>query len=388
MMDLIMKKIIPLVLSSVFLTGCMTTHSAYNNNNKHQPAPKVEFAKDFFTEEIKQCGYAKMTTFNVSYADALLYVTPEDLYESGSLTVKWNYIGDKVLRLVDLSYTVASDKDAQGAKVLLNIIEEAANTNLMYNWENWNDIKGKSCWKGPDGKCAYHHPEFTTHFITGILISAIVLEEYITPQQKVTFDKYFAKMYKRFIRPQAFNNWSSGFYANANGGVGNIAYARWTNDEKLFLKEVNYRKKIIRGHFRKDGWIENNSWRGNRDYWYHTLGLDSALGYMLLARANGYDLFKDTDINSRISASIDKTVLGNKSLEEFSKKGYKGKNHVTGKRGARPHMHQESINLVQIMQEEYGVYITPRKQHFSRQHGREKVSSHVGFNASCYYKNN
>ena len=116
----------------------------------------------------------------------------------------------------------------------------------------------------------------------------------------------------------------------------------------------------------------------------YNLRIDS---YGTVDELNSYlGLIKDQDINSRVSASIDKTVLGNKSLEEFSKKGYKGKNHIKGKKGARPHLHQEAINIVQFMKEEYGVHITPREEHFRRRGNQENISSTIGFNASCYYK--
>lgn len=368
----------------LILSACNTTTNAGITFNK---TPEyVNFANDFFVDEVKQCGITDLSEDNIYFIDELIGIQPDELYNSNSLTVKWNYIGDRILRLLDMSYYAASNKDEVYAQMILETIEEAADTNLMYNWENWSDVAGQSCWKGPNGKCAYHHPEFATSFISGILISAVILEEYISPEQRVKFDRYFNKMHKRFIKPQAFNNWSTGFYAGSNGGIGNLAYARWTRDSRLFAKEIKYRKKIIKKHFRKDGWIENNSWRGNRDYWYHTLGVDAVLGYMIIARANGVDLFNDPVIGPRIQASIDKTILGNKSLEKFSEKGYKGKNHITGPKNARPHMHQNATNLTKIVEEEYGIYINPRNEHFRRGRTQENVNVHSGFNASCYYK--
>ena len=367
---------------AVFLSACsMTTQSLSN-------ASQTELAEDFFTNKIGSCGKSPVVNANINFVNDLLTVTPNRLYNSSSLTVDWNYIGDRVLRMVDMSYKVASTNDEAGAIKLLGIIEDAADKNKFYDWQNWRDVAGSSCWKGPDSKCAYHHPEFVSQFFAGVLITANVLDEYIWPEQREKFNKYFAKMYKRFIKPQAFNDWSSGFYAGANGGLGNLAYARWTRDTRLFAKEINFRKKIIKKHFRKDGWIENNSWRGNRDYWYHTLAVDTVLGYMLIARANGVDLFNDPVIGPRVYASLEKTVLGNKSLKEFSKKGYKGKNHITGKKDARPHMHQEATNLVLIAKKEYGITIKPRAEHFRRQNGQENVNALIGFNASCYYRSN
>lgn len=369
-----------LIFSAIFLSACSVTTQSLSKSTQ------TDFAQDFFTDQIGSCGKLPVVNSNLDYVNDLLYVTPDRLYNSNSLTVKWNYIGDRILSMLDMTYTVASEKDKIGADKILQTIENAADKNLFYTWDNWNDIAGKSCWKGPNGKCAYHHPEMVSQFFAGILISAIVLEEYVTPKQKQKFDVYFAKMYKRFTKPQAFNDWSTGFYAGANGGLGNIAYARWTRDTRLFNKEINYRKKIIKKHFRKDGWIENNSWRGNRDYWYHTLAVDTVLGYMLIARSNGVDLFNDPVIGPRVNASIQKTILGNESLSKFSEKGYKGKNHIKGKKDARPHMHQEATNLVQILQREYGVVIMPRQEHFRRQKDQIMVNSNVGFNASCYYK--
>ena len=374
-----------LLFLTILLSACSVSTQTHTINYPNT-ASKMTFAEDFFVDEVKSCGASKVTDDKLNYVQGLIGIDPTELYNSTSLTVNWNYIGDRVLTNLDMAYYVASNKDEVGAIKLLQIIEDAADTNLFYDWENWQDVAGQSCWKGPDGKCAYHHPEFATQAFVGMMLTAIVLEEYIWPEQKQKFDKYFAKMYKRFIFPQAFNDWSTGFYAGANGGLGNLAYARWTRDEFLFNKEIKYRKHIIRKHFRKDGWIENNSWRGNRDYWYHTLGVDAVLGYMLIARSNGVNLFDDPKIGPLVYASVEKTVLGNVSLAEFSIKGYKGKNHIKGKKDARPHMHQEATNVVEIIKNEYGVSITPRPEYFQRQNGQIMINSTMGFNASCYYK--
>lgn len=365
----------------VLLNACSTTQVITHTS-------QTSFAEDFFVEDIKSCSVYDVNEQNLNFVEDLIGIEPTELYNSNSLTVKWNYIGDRVLRNLGMAYTVASENNQEDAEKLLAMVEQAADTSLFYDWENWQDIAGKSCWKGPDSKCAYHHPEVVSQAFLGMMMTAIVLEEYVTPSQKTKFDNYFKKMYNRFIKPQAFNSWSTGFYAGANGGIANLAYARWTRDQGLFIKEINYRTRIIKKHFREDGWIENNSWRGNRDYWYHTLGVDTVLGYMLIARSNGVDLFNDPIIGLRVRASIDKTILGNQSLEKFSEKGHKGKNHITGAKDARPHMHQEATNLVEIVSREYGIDIKPRSEHFRRQDDQEKVNSLVGFNASCYYSSN
>ena len=75
-----------------------------------------------------------------------------------------------------------------------------------------------------------------------------------------------------------------GFYAMGNGGIPNLVYANWANDKKFAAKEFNFRFKNIEKVFYKDGYINNNSFRGYRGLWYHSYGLNSALGYIYLAK--------------------------------------------------------------------------------------------------------
>ena len=62
---------------------------------------------------------------------------------------------------------------------------------------------------------------------------------------------------------------------------------RWTNNKKLAAKEINFRLKYIDKIFYDDGYINNNSFRGYRGLWYHSYGLNSALGYIYLAHLWG-----------------------------------------------------------------------------------------------------
>ena len=63
------------------------------------------------------------------------------------------------------------------------------------------------------------------------------------------------------------------FYQFANGGMTTLTYAAWIGNKKLAAKEINFRFKEISKLFFDDGYINNNSFRGSRAQWYHSLGV-------------------------------------------------------------------------------------------------------------------
>ena len=83
---------------------------------------EVNFAEDFFTDEVKSCGYSNVNKNNLDFVNELIDITPDRLYNGGSLAADWNYIGDRVLRNLDMSYRVASEKDETGAIKILELL--------------------------------------------------------------------------------------------------------------------------------------------------------------------------------------------------------------------------------------------------------------------------
>ena len=84
-----------------------------------------------------------------------------------------------------------------------------------------------------------------------------------------------------------FKKNDQGFYAMANGGLTTLIYASWTDNKKLAAKEINHTFKEIDKLFYEDGYINNNSFRGVRGQWYHSYGVDIALGYVYVANLWG-----------------------------------------------------------------------------------------------------
>ena len=124
---------------------------------------------------------------------------------------------------------------------------------------------------------------------------------------------------------------TEGFYAHANGGLGILVYAHWSDNKKLAANEINYRLKRIDHYFMEDGYIKGNSFRGNRSQFYHTYGVNATLGYIWIAKQFGAKVPENIEnkvINSiHISnlAIVDREKFLSKRMEE--NKSYK---HNTG----------------------------------------------------------
>ena len=70
----------------LILSACNTTTNAGITFNK---TPEyVNFANDFFVDEVKQCGITDLSEDNIYFIDELIGIQPDELYNSNSLTVK------------------------------------------------------------------------------------------------------------------------------------------------------------------------------------------------------------------------------------------------------------------------------------------------------------
>ena len=122
-------------------------------------------------------------------------------------------------------------------------------------------------------------------------------------------------MYKKFLKPIQFKKNDKGFYAMANGGLSTLVYASWTEDKKLAAKEINHTFKQIDKLFYDDGYINDNSFRGLRGQWYHSYGVDIALGYIYIAELWGANVPKN--IQDKIFNSVKIVNLAITDPEKF-----------------------------------------------------------------------
>ena len=345
------------------------------------------FANDFFVSEIENISCRVDGDFEKRFASTqdFLKVSPEAMYSnSTSLTIAFEYIARPLHDLLANVYTSVAIKDLDAQKRLAKQIVELAEANVMYDWMDWERAsKNGSCWSSPDSKCEMHYPEIVQAAAGGLIIAAVILREHFSDLENQTLNAYFDAMHLKFIKPLAVQHAKSGFTANANGGFSNLAFAAWKLDEEMFLDEIAFRTWQMNSMITDEGYIKGNSWRGVRDYWYHTLGADQMYSYALLARNNGIDLFKHPLLETKFRALAEKTLLGNKDKSAFSKKGYRGSNYTKRKSAARPHVHQEAVNLPSILHYEFGIDLVLEPEFFKRKSNQINIG--VGFNSSCVY---
>ena len=177
---------------------------------------------------------------------------------------------------------------------------------------------------------------------------------------------------------------------------GDIMYGRGTADMKASIaafvesvkeflaqsKELNFRFKNIEEVLYDDGYINNNSFRGFRALWYHSYGLNSALGYIYLAKRWGAKV-PDLVMN-RITKAAEVLNLGITDYESFSSRKYDGKqkNNQYKKHNARKHTHQEALAIDTLMEMVTGIkhekditYLAKRPKY--------GIDDLIGFNANC-----
>ena len=141
------------------------------------------------------------------------------------------------------------------------------------------------------------------------------------------------------------------------GSFSVLAYAAYTQDKNLAYKTFEETYNYIDKRLLEDGFIVNNSFRGVRGYWYHTLGLNNILGFVALAEEWNYPL--NDDFKLRISKAVDQMGLGARDInayhaqwiDKFNTKTYRLKfagrdiyvgNSSLDEKDARYHIHQHA----------------------------------------------
>ena len=131
-----------------------------------------------------------------------------------------------------------------------------------------------------------------------------------------------------------------------------------------------------------DGYINNNSFRGYRGLWYHSYGLNSALGHLYLAKLWGAEV--PETVIKKVTKAAKVLNLGIKDYEKFSSRKYDGDqlNNNYKKKNARMHTHQEAIAIDTLMKLVTGV-ILENDPIYLRKRKKKGIDDLVGFNANC-----
>jgi hypothetical protein len=266
---------------------------------------------------------------------------------------------------------------------------EIAKANTLHNSISYKELKKKGrCWKdnNPKAPCWYHEYEFAGQWFGNYMISAVMLKSELNKEEFKIVNNYIKKMYKKFLKPIQFKKNDKGFYAMANGGLSTLVYASWTEDKKLAAKEINHTFKQIDKLFYDDGYINDNSFRGLRGQWYHSYGVDIALGYIYIAELWGANVPKN--IQDKIFNSVKIVNLAITDPEKFlERKNPNGlaRNRITDPKKATPHTHQMAIAIDTLMEivtgiklENDPIYLRKRKMHTP-----DGIDDLIGFNPNC-----
>ena len=292
---LIATGLISLGLSGNVWAANWNSGSQGTQKSDYKDPQVIIFPKDFFVEKIKgnSCygsGAWNQEPLSNGMFDLLIQdevskltsIDSKTLEEtSTSLTVNHDYISRKWALLLDLTYDAVASENQSKIEAVKDILVSMAKNRVLLGATKPEEHDGQ-CWKdgNQNAKCKIHFSLHSGYTFVAAMISAIVLEEHITAQEKKMLDEYFSESYERYVRPLTLGQLKSkGLYEFADYGIGVLAYARWTKDEKLAKLELKRRYFSFLQKIEDDGFLKENSYRGYRGYWYHTLGVEGVFAY-------------------------------------------------------------------------------------------------------------
>ena len=314
---------------------------------------------------------------NFQWMNELKFYSWKDDHDkrSDSLTV---YMEQLTNRMNFLNATldnaiIRGELDVQ-AKLTISLLLTYAESNLMLDSTSIPEInamrkKGtfKRCYKGKgDTKavCHWHTAQEASRFAGQLTIAALKVQPYMDDISSKIIGNYLEELYEKFSQPWQDNHikrWKKkslvGFYQMGYGSFSVLAYAAYTQDKQLARKTFKETYNYINNRLLENGLIVNNSFRGVRGYWYHTLGLNNILGYVSLAEEWNYPL--DNELKKRISKAVEQMALGANDIDaynaqwmqNFNTKTYRlnfeGRNIYVGnssldKKDARYYIHQQA----------------------------------------------
>jgi len=379
------KKILFIFLSILF----------FNLSAQAQVKSKdIKFPRKFYTDKIKTCNAMPNKSFELNYyykqVEGLIgYDWPSDhIKNSNSLTVKHEKITVPIKIFLTATHNAISEGDKKSIEKAKKLLIDLAKADTLYDSISIEGLKSKpKCWanNNPNSPCWYHQYEFARGVFSNYMIGALWLKSELNDDEFKIVNKYIKKMYKKFLKPVEFEKKDSGIYQMANGGASILIYASWTNNKKLAAKEINFRLKEFDKLIYEDGYINNNSFRGYRGQWYHSYGLNIALGYVYIAELWGAKI--PHKLKSKLVNSSKVANLAITDWKKFKSREYKGENinKISDPSNAIKHTHQMAIGIDKLMEVVTGirlendpVYLQKRNYHL-----KDGIDDLIGFNPNC-----
>ena len=381
-----MKKI----LGIVFLVLLITNQSQAKVKSKD-----INFANAFYEDSIKSCSAMGSKTFSsqqtINQVEALIgYDWHTDHHANSNSLVVWHQaITDPIKSLMLGTHNAIGNANQANIKIAKNLLIDLAKADTLYDSIGYYEVKKKpDCYAGSgdiNAPCWYHEYEFASGVFSNYMITALWLRDELNEQEFKIADKYIKKMYKKFLKPIEFQEQEQGFYQMANGGTSILIYASWTNNKNLVAEEINHRFQEMERLFYEDGYINNNSFRGTRAQWYHSMGLNIALGYVYIADLWGAEIPKK--LHNKLVKASKVANLAITDWDEFTSRKYSGTQHnkISSKDSARMHTSHMAFALDTLMKivtgvelEHDAVYLQKRK--WDMKFGIDET---IGFNPNC-----
>ena len=357
----------------------------------------INFANHFYVDSIQSCKAMDKNytvTFNkkqtVKKVKKLVgYNWPYDWeMNSNSMNVRHQGITVPMTMLMSATHNAIANDNHDNIIIAKNLIIDLAKADTLFDSIGYNKVQNKPmCYAGGDinAPCWYHQYAFARDVFSNFMITALWLKDELNEQEFKTVNTYIKKMYKKFIKPVEFQIEKQGFYQMANGGTGILAYASWTNDKKLAAKQITHRFKEMDTLFYEDGYINNNSFRGYRGQWYHSYGLDSALGFVYIAKLWGAEV--PTKILNKLVKASEVTNLAITDWDKFKSRKYAGANHnaIEDPENARKRTHERAFGLDILMKIVTNVELVNDPEYLSlrKKYMHQGIDELVGFNPHC-----
>lgn len=358
-------------------------------------ASDINFPGKFYTTEITSCNaMANTPTFNdsrsINRVKGLIGYDWHADWEarSTSLSPLHNNITEPIKVFMSATHNSIGNDNQANIKIAKNLLIDLAKADTLYDSIGYYEVKKKPmCYAGGDinAPCWFHEYEFARGVFSNYMISALWLRDELNEQEFKIVDQYIKKMYTKFLQPIESLENEQGFYQMANGGASILVYASWTNNTKLAAKEINFRFKAMDRLFYEDGYINNNSFRGARAQWYHSYGLDIALGYVYIADLWGAEIPKK--LHNKLVRASEVMNLAITDWDQFTSRKYSGTQHnkISSKDSARMHTHHMAFALDTLMKIITGVELEHDTVYLDKReyHAKDGIDDLIGFNPNC-----
>ena len=381
---------------ALFFDNSTDDDRAKNLPLDHIQTNDIQFPGKFYTREIKSCDAIGSASFDnnrvIERVEGLVgYDWPADWMEnSDSMTVRHQNITKPIGAFMVATHNAIGNENQDNVQIAKNLLIDLAKADTLYDSIGFYEVKKKGrCYKGGDmhAPCWYHQYEFARGVFSNYMITALWLKNELNEQELETVDKYIRKMYKKFVQPMELRHDDQGIYQMMNGGTSILVYSSWTNNKELAAQEINFRFKEMDRLIFEDGYINNNSFRGVRAQWYHSYGLDIALGYVYIADLWGAKI--PEKLQNKLVKASEVANLAITDYDKFASRKFDGlnSNKTTGENNARKYTHQNALAIDTLMKIVTGieleydpVYLEKRDARRFRKIGIDDL---IGFNPNC-----